>query len=421
MKKLQLILCLALTACLAAGCAYLPFGSYSDMFSAGVIGGSDGPTSMIVSENSETVTISRDEYERYRQFDKLLQLMNLVDVNFYEDVETSDMLEGAAMGLLSALDDPYTFYYTAEDYAALWEDDEGEYAGVGLQISASYLTGICTISRVFDNGPAKEAGVHKGDILYKVGEDLYVDAWNLQDAVDVMRGTPGTDVDITFLRNGEELTFTLTRAQITVNRIDSMMLSDDIGYIFLYEFAGDCAVQFEAALKDLVGRGAKGVIIDLRDNPGGWVNDAESIGDLFLDKGTLCYLEYKSGQREYYNTRDGKTDVELVLLINEHSASSSEILTGALKDRADATVVGVQSYGKGIVQIVVPVGTDGSGMQMTVAQYYTPNGNAVHKIGITPDVVVELPEGDNGMYEFGDLADPQLAKALELMQQKLSK
>ena len=412
-KMLSLLLCLMLAVCLMGGCAYLPFEGLSDMNA--VADGSD-----VEVLDGDTVIISREDYERYKQFDTLLELMDIVDVNFYEDADTSAMLEGAAQGLLAALGDPYTFYYTPEDYASMWEDDEGEYAGVGMQISASYVTGLCTISRVFDNGPAKEAGVHKGDILYQV-EDLYVDAYNLQEAVDIMRGTPGTDVVVKFLRNGEELTFTMTRAQISVNRIDSMMLTEDIGYIFLYEFAGDCATQFEAALNSLLEQGAKGLIIDLRDNPGGWINDAESIGDLFLDKGTLCYLEYKDGSREYYRTRDGKTDIPLVMLLNENSASASELLTGALQDRAGATVVGVQSYGKGIVQVVVPVGSNGAGMQLTVAQYFTPNGNAVHKIGITPDVVVELPEGDNGMYEFGDLADPQLSRALEIMQTKMAK
>lgn len=409
-KRMTLLLCLLLTACMISGCAYLPFGGYSDMQSTGV-----------VASDEDTVTISREDYERYQKFEKLSSMMDVAHANFYEDVDDDVMLEGAAAGLLSALGDPYTFYYTPEAYAELWEDDEGEYAGVGIQISASYLTGICTVSRVFDNGPAKEAGVHKGDVLYKVGDEMYVDAYNLSEAVEIMRGTPGTDVDVTFLRNGEEITFTLTRQKVNVNRIDSMMLTDDVGYIYLYEFAGDCAVKFASALENLVGQGAKGIVIDLRDNPGGWVEDAKSIGDLFLDEGTLCYLEYKDGQREYYTTSDGKTDVKLVVLVNENSASASEILSGALQDRADASIVGVQSYGKGIVQVVLPLSSDGSGMQMTVAQYYTPNGNAVHKIGITPNVTVELPEGDNGMYEFGDLTDPQLAKALEIMQQKLAK
>lgn len=414
-KKLILALCVLLVLCTAAGCAYLPLEGLTSMYYSNSANASD------VVDNGDTVTISKERYEQYQQFDMLLEMIELADEAFYEPIDADKMVEGAAAGLLSGLQDPYTFYYTPEDYAKLWEDDEGEYAGVGIQISASYLTGICTISRVFDNGPAREAGVLKGDILYKVGDSLYVDARNLQDAVDIMRGTPGTDVDVTFLRNGEELTFTLKRAHITVNRVDAGMLTDDIGYIFLYEFAGDCAAQFATKLKELVAAGAKGLIIDLRDNPGGWVNDAESIANLFLDEGIVCYLEYKNGNREYYRTKNGKTELPLVVLVNENSASSSEILTGCLKDRAGATVVGVQSYGKGIVQIVIPVGADGAGLQMTVAQYYTPNGNAVHKIGITPDVEISLPEGDVGMYDFGDLTDPQLARALEVMKEKLSR
>lgn len=412
-KKLLLIVCLVLTACLASGCGYLPTVLMTNMLMA------DTQSSTTAVTDGDTVTISREEYERYQQFDVLLELMDMVEYGYFEEYEVQDMLDGAANGLLVGLGDPYTFYYTPEEYAELWEEDEGEYAGVGIQISTSYLTNLCTVSRVFDNGPAREGGIHKGDILYMV-EDLYVNSATIDEAVDIMRGTPGTDVTVVVLRGTEELTFTLTRAQITVNRIEYGMLADGVGYIFLYEFAGDCAAKFEEAVKSLQAQGAKGLIIDLRDNPGGWVDDAESIGDIFLDKGTLCYLQYKDGSREYYRTKDGKTEMDLVILMNENSASSSEILAGALKDRADATIVGVQSYGKGIVQTVV--GLDGgAGMQMTVAQYYTPNGNAVHKLGITPDVEIALPRGDNGMYEFGDLNDPQLAKALEVMQLKLAK
>ena len=411
-KKIVLLMALVVVSFSLTGCGYLPSVLMSDMY-----GTSNGGTNAVTS--GDTVTISREEYERYKQFDTLLELMDLVDYGYFEEYDVQDMLDGAANGLLLGLGDPYTFYYTPEEYAKLWEEDEGEYAGVGIQISTSYLTGLCTISRVFDNGPAREAGVLKGDILYKV-EDLYVNSATVNDAVDIMRGTPGTKVHVVFLRGTEEIAFDLVRAQITVNRIESGMLTDDVGYIYLYEFAGDCAAEFEAAVKKLKLQGAKGLIIDLRDNPGGWVEDAEKIGDIFLDKGTLCYLQYNDGSREYYRTKDGKTAMDLVILMNENSASSSEILAGALKDRADATIVGVQSYGKGIVQTVVGL-DDGAGMQMTVAQYYTPNGNAVHKVGITPDVEIHLPDGDVGMYEFGDLADVQLAKALEIMQQKLAK
>lgn len=411
-KKLILFVSLVLAACMACGCAYLPEMLNGDMLNA--------TTSAPTGATGDTVTLSREDYERYQQFDVLLELMDMADAYYYEEINTQDMLDGAANGLLQGLGDPYTFYYTPEEFAELWEEDEGEYAGVGIQISTSYLTGLCTVSRVFDNGPARAAGIHKGDILYMV-EDMYVNSSTINDAVDVMRGIPGTDVNVTVLRGTEELTFTLTRATITVNRIESGMLNDKVGYIFLYEFAGDCATEFATHLQSLEQQGMEGLIIDLRDNPGGWVDDAESIADCFLDKGTLCYLQYKDGSREYYRTKTDRSDrlgLPLVILVNENSASSSEILTGALKDRANATVVGVQSYGKGIVQSVVTL-DGGAGMQMTVAQYYTPNGNAVHKLGITPDVEIALPQGDNGMYEFGDLNDPQLAKALEVMVQKL--
>lgn len=414
-KRLLMLVSLMLTACLATGCGYLPV-LMSDMLTA------DPAGTVTTSGSDDTVTITREQYERYQQFDVLLELMDIADLYYYEEFDTQDMLDGAANGLLMGLGDPYTFYYTPEEYAELWEEDEGEYAGVGIQISTSYLTGLCTVSRVFDNGPAREAGIHKGDILYMV-EDLYVNSSTVNDAVDIMRGTPGTDVKVVVLRGTEELSFTLTRAQITVNRIESGILADGVGYIYLYEFAGDCATEFTSHLKALENQGAKSLIIDLRDNPGGWVDDAESIADLFLNKGTLCYLQYKDGSREYYRTKTDlgdRIEMPLVILMNENSASSSEILAGALKDRANATIVGVQSYGKGIVQTVVPL-EGGAGMQMTVAQYYTPNGNAVHKLGITPDVEIPLPQGDNGMYEFADLNDPQLAKALEVMQQKMAK
>ena len=410
-KRFSLMLTLALAVCLLCGCAYLPLSGMENMLS----GKNDGQ----VTDNGDTVTISKEQYEKYQQFDKLLEIMDIVGENYYQDVETDDLMDGAAQGLLYGVGDPYTFYYTAEDFAEMWEEDEGEYAGIGIQISASYLTNICTVSRVFDNGPACEAGVLKGDVLYKV-EDMYVDAYNLQEAVDIMRGIPGTDVNVVFLRGGEELSFTLTRANISVNRVESTMLDEGVGYIYLYDFAGDCAVKFESALNDLVAGGAKGIIIDLRDNPGGWTADAESIADLFMDKGVIYYLEYRDGQREYAYSKNGKTDVQLVVLMNQYSASSSEILCGARKDRAGATVVGVQSYGKGIVQAVIGL-SDQSGMQVTIAQYFTPSGNKVHQVGITPDVEVPLPEGDIGMYQFGDLSDPQLSRALEIMKEKLAK
>ena len=417
-KKLALVICLLLAAVMLCSCSIYTGADLEAMFR----GNGDSGSTAAAAQNGDTVTISREEYEAYQSFSELVELLSAADANYYKEFDRDKMLEYAAKGLMAGLDDPYSFYYNAEEFAEMWEDDEGNYTGIGVLISANYSTQICVISRVFEGSPAQEADVHRGDILYRVGEDLYVNADNLQDAVDIMRGVPGTDVDVTFLRDGEEITKTITRREVIVNRIASTMLDEQVGYISFYEFAGECDKEFEAALNQLTDQGAKGIVIDLRDNPGGWVEQARYVADLFMDAGEACYLVYRGGIEDHseYRTTDGKADVKLVILINENSASSSEILTGALRDKANAVVVGVKSYGKGIIQGVWSVGTKGAGVQMTIAQYFTPNGYAVHGEGIEPDVVIELPEDDNGMYQFADMEhDVQLKKAYEVMLEQL--
>lgn len=433
-KKLTAALSLLLVFCLMSGCALCEnekAGLDSFLRSVFNIGSSAEENSANDSSSSvngaggaepgDTVTISREEYERYRQFDKVLTVMDIADAYFYQETDHDKMLEGAAAGVLNALGDEYTFYYDADSWKRMWEDDEGEYAGIGIMISGNYLTGICTITRVFKGSPAEAAGVRRGDILYKVNGDLTVTARTLDDAVAIMRGTPGTKVDVTFLRDGEEYTIAIERAMIKVNQIESKMLTDEVGIIAFYQFAGESHLEFENALNELVGNGAKGIIIDMRDNPGGWVDQAQYIADLFLDSGEVCYTVYRDGSEDHasYTTTDGKIDVPLVILINENTASSSEILTGVLRERGDATVVGVTSFGKGVIQAVVPVGNE-TGLQVTVAEYFLPSGYKMHHVGITPDVEVPLEEGDNGEYDFADTEnDPQLKKALEVMEEKL--
>ena len=366
----------------------------------------------------DTVTISREDYERLQKYQELDELLKVVEEYYYQEPDINALIENAQRGLLFGLDDPYSFYYNPEEYAELWEEDEGKYAGIGIQISANFETLLCTVSRVFDGSPAKTAGLHKGDVLRQVN-DLAVDAYNLQDAVDIMRGVVGETVDVTVRRGTENLTFTIPRANIQVNRVESVMLDGNIGVVSLFEFAGDCRTAFMEAVDKLLRDGMKGLVIDLRDNPGGWVDDAVAIADMFLPEVTVYYTENRQGQREYASARAGQLDIPVVVLMNENSASASEVLAGALQDHDAATIVGVTSYGKGIIQYVLPVGNNGAGMQLTVAQYFTPNGNKVHKEGITPNVEVKLPEGDNGMYEIGDLSDPQLKKAVEVLQGKM--
>ena len=398
-KKRFRLMCLTLMVLLLlTGCALLPT-TISDL-----------ATGM-----DDTVTISRAEYERLQRYAELDEIWQIVEQYYYQEPDTQAMLDGAEMGLLYGLGDPYTYYYTPDQYAQLWADDEGEYAGLGIQIMGNYATGLCTISRVFLDSPALDAGLRKGDVLTRV-EDIDVVTTTLQDAVNIMRGEPGTPVNVQVQRGDQLLDFVVDRAVVHVNWVNSCMLDGDVGYISLYEFSGDCSPSFAVHLDNLMSQGAKALVIDLRDNPGGWVDDAQKVADMFLEEGNVASLVYRDGTTELYTTTtDGKENpIPLVVLVNEYSASASEILAGALQDRGRATIVGTQTFGKGVVQYVLPVGTRGAGMQLTVAQYYTPNGNEVHKVGITPDIEATLPEGDTTMYDIGDLDDAQLKKAYEV-------
>lgn len=398
-KKRFKLMCLTLMVLLLlTGCALLPT-TISDL-AAGM---------------DDTVTISRAEYERLQRYAELDEIWQIVEQYYYQEPDTQAMLDGAEMGLLYGLGDPYTYYYTPDQYAQLWADDEGEYAGIGIQIMGDYATGLCTISRVFLDSPALDAGLRKGDVLTRV-EDIDVVTTTLQDAVNIMRGEPGTPVNVQVQRGDQLLDFVVDRAVVHVNWVNSCMLDGDVGYISLYEFSGDCSPSFAVHLDNLMSQGAKALVIDLRDNPGGWVDDAQKVADMFLEEGNVASLVYRDGTTELYTTTtDSKENpIPLVVLVNEYSASASEILAGALQDRGRATIVGTQTFGKGVVQYVLPVGTRGAGMQLTVAQYYTPNGNEVHKVGITPDIEATLPEGDTTMYDIGDLDDDQLKKAYEV-------
>lgn len=398
-KKRFKLMCLTLMVLLLlTGCALLPT-TISDL-----------ATGM-----DDTVTISRAEYERLQRYAELDEIWQIVEQYYYQEPDTQAMLDGAEMGLLYGLGDPYTYYYTPDQYAQLWANDEGEYAGIGIQIMGDYATGLCTISRVFLDSPALDAGLRKGDVLTRV-EDIDVVTTTLQDAVNIMRGEPGTPVNVQVQRGDQLLDFVVDRAVVHVNWVNSCMLDGDVGYISLYEFSGDCSPSFAVHLDNLMSQGAKALVIDLRDNPGGWVDDAQKVADMFLEEGNVASLVYRDGTTELYTTTtDGKENpIPLVVLVNEYSASASEILAGALQDRGRATIVGTQTFGKGVVQYVLPVGTRGAGMQLTVAQYYTPNGNEVHKVGITPDIEATLPEGDTTMYDIGDLDDAQLKKAYEV-------
>ena len=363
----------------------------------------------------ETVTISRDEYERLLQYEKLDEVLQYIEAFYYKDPDVDAMLDNAIQGLLYALDDPYTFYYDEENWSSRLEEEEGEYYGIGIQLLGSYEDYSVTITRVFRNTPAEDVGIHKGDVLVRV-EDIEVNTETMQAAVNVMRGEAGKSVEVEVYRDGEYLTFDITRAAIHMNYVDYTLLDNNVGYVIIYQFATESLVRdFNNAVDALEAQGATSLILDLRDNPGGWVNDAVDVADRFLDSKLVVYSKTRfDNDTDPRYTHSGADDIPLVLLVNGSSASSSEILSGCLQDHARATLVGTKTYGKGVMQIVQPLSDDKTGLQFTYCEYFTPNGNAVHGIGITPDVLSEMPEEmQTTLFELGDMTDPQLKAAWE--------
>ena len=362
-----------------------------------------------------TVTIDKTEYDRLKQYEKLDEVLQYIQAYYYKDPDVDAMLDTAIQGLLAGLEDPYTFYYDEENWKSMWEDEEGEYTGIGIQLLGNYADQTVKITRVFRDTPAQAVGMRKNDVLVRV-EDIDVTTETMQAAVNTMRGEVGGTVQVEVLRGEEYITFDITRAAIHLNNVDYTMLDNDVGYVVLYQFATDALINdFTKAMDALEAEGAKSIILDLRDNPGGWVDDAVNVADRFLDKKLVVYTNtrYEKHVDERY-TKSGADDIPLVVLVNANSASSSEILSGALKDYGRATIVGTQTFGKGIMQYVLGLSDNVTGMQLTYCEYFTPKGNSVHGVGITPDIIVEMPEEmDYADLELGDMNDPQLAAAWE--------
>lgn len=348
--------------------------------------------------------------------DKLSEIEKLLDKYYLYDVDEDAMEEGLYAGVLSGLDDPYTVYYSKEEADEYKESMSGTFQGIGVTIVSDKDTGTVKINRVYEDSPAEAAGLKAGDYFVKVAgkscKDMDVTA-----VASAVRGDAGTTVDITVSRDGEELDFTIERQSIDAQTVDSYMLDDAIGYIYVMEFDTNTYDAFDAAYKNLQEQGMKGLIIDLRENPGGDVNVCTKMLDDLLPEELFVYTEDKNGTvQNYEGTGDDQIDIPLVLLVNGDSASASEIFTGALQDYGVATVIGTTTYGKGVVQVLLNL-DDGSMIKVTTANYYTPKGRNLNGEGITPDIEVEL-DGSLG-YVLGDKPvsdnDAQLQKAIEVL------
>ena len=362
------------------------------------------------------ITISREEYNRLKQYEKLDLLMQLVELYYYEDVDTDEMLESAAVGLIAGIGDVYSMYYTKEDMEAFNEETEGEYAGIGCQLLADPTDQMITVTRVFKGSPAEEAGMRSGDKIVYVN-DVYYSAYEMDAAVDVMRGTPGEDVKVTVLRGLETVDFDITRKVVNINYVEHEILDGNIGYVMVYDFLGDAVEGFRAALEAFQAANVTGMIIDLRNNGGGLLDASVEMADMILPEGTVVSIRDKNGAEEAFTIDSEYYDVPMVVLVNGYSASASEILSGAIRDTGEGMLVGTKTFGKGVVQSVIDF-PDGSGLKVTTARYFTPSGECIHGVGIEPDVEIELDEEVVTRYGINNLPheqDAQLQKAIELI------
>lgn len=342
--------------------------------------------------------------------EKLEALEQVIDKYYYkdEDIDVEEMTEGMYAGLVASLGDPYSVYYTQEEWQQMMADTEGIYYGIGAYLQLDTATGLARINGVIANTPAEEAGLRENDIIYQVDGEM-IQGLDLSEIVSRIKGEEGTTVHLTVVREGETdyLEFDVERRQIESPTVNYEMYDNGVGYIQITEFDEVTTDQFAEALAVIKGSGAKGLILDLRSNPGGSLPVVVDIARAILPKGLIVYTEDKYGKREEY-TCDGKNelDIPMVVLINGNSASASEILAGAIKDYDKGTLIGTTTFGKGIVQRVLPL-TDGTALKLTISSYYTPKGNNIHGIGIEPDIECEF---DGEAYYERDV-DNQLERA----------
>ena len=362
---------------------------------------------------------------------KMQMIQSIIDQVFLYDEDATEVEDYIYRGMMAGLNDPYSVYYNANDYKALQDSTNGSYSGIGAMISQNKTTGLCTIVKVFEGSPALEVGMKPGDIVYKVGDTLVAG-----ESLDVLvsnyiKGKEGTQLQITVYRADSDtyVDMTLTRRKIEVPTVESRLLADNVGYVAVSEFDAITVEQFEKSIDELEKQGMKQLVIDLRSNPGGILDSAVAMVDYILpddmknfEKGNgktlIVYTADKNGGGDIYTASDShEVDMPIAILVNENSASASEVFTGALKDYKKAVVVGTTSYGKGIVQNLIPLG-DGSAIKITTAHYYTPSGFDLHGKGIAPDVEVELDENLKSQAVVTPEEDNQVQAAVKALEKK---
>lgn len=351
---------------------------------------------------------------------KLKDIKKIIDANFIFDYKDSALQNGVFKGMLNSLDDPYSQYYTAEEFKSAMEQFDGEYSGIGAVISISKDNKEMSITSVYPDSPAEKAGLMAGDILTAIDNEEITPEMSLEDVVRLIKGPKGSKVEITVKRKGKKskIRITAVRDEIKVQTVYYDVIEKDIGYIRITEFSSNTSNEFKKVYDSLVKQGANSMIIDLRDNPGGSFNAVCEILDGFLSDGVIVYTKDKNGKKDYVNA-DSNVDYDkkMVVLINSNSASASEIFSGAVKDRKLGKLIGETTYGKGIVQNTIPL-PDGTAIKLTISRYYTASGNEIHKKGVIPDIKViyrEPKKGNKKNYSFKD--DNQIMRAIKALRE----
>lgn len=335
----------------------------------------------------------------------LIGLKNIIDKKYLGEINEEELYEGAIKGYISALNDKYSSYYTKEEMDDVNVALLGNYVGVGAYLQADLDNNVIKVLSPIEDSPAKEAGLLSGDIIYKV-DGVEYNGEEINKASNAMKGKEGTTVDVEVIRDGEIKKFTITRRSIKVYHISSEVIENNIGYMYIQTFDEGCAEEFKQKYEEISKKNIKSLIIDLRDNGGGIVDETLEILDCMLDKNktTLITVD-KDGKEQISKTEKNKIiDIPIVVLVNEQTASASEIMAGALKDHKRATIVGTKTYGKGVIQELMYL-TSGAALKLTTNEYYTPNRNKINEIGIKPDYEIELTKEE----------DTQLKKAIELL------
>ena len=351
------------------------------------------------------------DYKKIEEKTSVLQ--NIIDRYFLFDEDMTKVEDGIYAGMMNGLGDPYTVYYTKEEYKALNEDTEGKYSGIGAVVSQNPNNKIITIVKIFDNSPANDAGLQVGDIIYKIdGEEVAGTDMDILVKTKI-RGEEGTSFKMTVLRGDDrkEVELDLIRRSIEVETVAGKMLDSNIGYIAVSQFDAVTSEQFKSNIESLQSQGMTKLIVDLRGNPGGLLDQVVDMLDYILPDGLVLYTEDKYGKREeYYSDGSHELKIPMVVLVNENSASASEVFTATFRDFEWGTVVGKTTFGKGIVQNVLPLG-DGTAVKITTQHYYPPSGYDLHKVGIKPDLEVDLNEGA----KIGTDSDNQLSAAIDIL------